>query len=171
MSRHTRACSSPFRTPTHRRPDSRSPRGRALRVVDSVRRQAPNGLPCLLRLHDLLLEDDESVSDADASTIAWALDTTLRHTLTFVRLAVPDRVVRDSPDGVLLADLPDLRRSNLQTLLARALEPPATGLRTILSMFAGPLPLPVVGDVHVLARELVEGMTLGEVRRRAVHAP
>ncbi len=54
------------------------------------------------------------ISDADARTVASALETTLGQTLLFVRLAVPYRVVRVASDDILLVDLADLRRSSLE---------------------------------------------------------
>lgn len=159
---------SPFRTAARSAgPAASSPQGRALATLESLIATAHNGLPCLHAARDRLLLDTGSVSDADASVLSLSIETAMGQLSLILRLFVTERVLRSAPDEVLLCDLPQLRRQGLDELLAKALEPSARGLRALLSEVVGPLPLPVIGDVRVLAREIVDGLPLGEVRRRA----
>jgi len=48
----------------------------------------------------------------------------------------------------------------------RALEPPVSGFGLLVAIFKSPA-LPFVDDIRALAREMVEGLTIGELKRRS----
>ena len=148
-----------------------STQGRALMAVESLIAVAQCAMPSLLAARDRLLFDHASIADADADSVASSLEIATGQILLMLPLYTSKRVRDTTPDDLLLCDVavsPAGAFERFVALLATALEPTPRNLREKMSSFflGRPIALPLIGDTRVLARELIGGLTLGEVRRR-----
>jgi hypothetical protein len=105
--------------------------------------------------------------EADVAQLASCVTATLGQIRPLLMLSMPLDKMKSAADETLLRDLPDLRRDNLEHLLVRALEPPVTGFGLVLAAFRGVPKHAFLPDIKALASEIIDGLTVGEVRRRA----
>jgi hypothetical protein len=146
-----------------------NPRAEAVAQLTEAVKASRNGLPALAHAIDAISAAPSSAkTDADAVLLASCVTRTLGQLHALVTIGSLSGEWKEASDDTLLRDLPGMRpRENLELLILRALEPPASTFGAILALFKGGLSLPFVADMKVLAKEMVDGITIGEVRRRA----
>lgn len=146
----------------------------AFQQLSQVVEASRNGLPCLARALEAVSAAPASPKvDADVALLASSVLTTLSQLHSLIRIAASTPEWETVSDETLLRDIPGIRaldgkppRENLENLIRRALEPRATVFEAIAALFKGGLALPFIPRLNVLAVELVDGWTMGEVRRR-----
>jgi hypothetical protein len=55
----------------------------------------------------------------------------------------------------------------LEKVVVKVFEPPVSGFGSVMAMFKGAPSLPFVSDLRTLACEMIDGLTVGEVKRRS----
>jgi hypothetical protein len=129
---------------------------------------ARNGIPTLQRALDAVLAAAPSPKHTtDEVQFASCVTTAVGQMATLVQLNTPGQAWRQAPDDLLVRDLPNLNRQMLEQLVVKALEPATSGFGSVVALFKGAPPLPFVSDLRALAREMIDGLTVGELRRRS----
>jgi hypothetical protein len=129
---------------------------------------ARNGLPTLQRALDAVLAAAPSQKHTtDEVQFAMSVTTAVGQMSILVRLNTPGSVWQQAADDTLVRDLPKLNRHGLEEVLVKALEPATSGFGSVVALFKGAPPLPFVSDLRALAGEMIDGLTVGELRRRS----
>lgn len=142
-------------------------RTQAIAQLKAVVNASGNGLPTLARaLEALTSAPNSSQADADAALLADCVIRAVRQMRGIVVIGSVSNEWEQAPAGTLLRDLPGMRpRGNLELLILRALERPVSTFGAVLALFKGGPSLPFIADLRVLATEIVDGLTIGEVNR------
>ena len=129
---------------------------------------ARNGLPTLQRALDAVLAAAPSQKHTtDEVQFVVSVRTAVAQMSSMVQLYTPGRAWQQAAADTLVRDLPELNRQGLEQLLVKALEPATSGFGSVVALFKGAPPLPFVSDLRALAGEMIDGLTVGELKRRS----